>query len=445
MNSTRNLNRDRVIAAVKNHPKFNGQLEFIEATPNSQPAWFGLCCMIAHRLTAQMKKYLDHLTQNGVENRPIISGNFVRQPVIRNAYPDLSLADLPGAEIIGSRGFFVGLHVDPLSEQTIQLLADKLLSFEFKTKQVVLVTGGSGLVGSALQELIKKEVSKDEEEWIFIGRKDADLCNLGETKRLFEKYCPTHVIHLAVELAGSAKMAQYKVEMWQNNSSINANVLQCCKDFGVQKLVSVLSSMAYPAKAESPLKESFLHEGPPPPSVETYAMAKRVLDMMCRSYKQEFGCNFVNVIPPNIFGPNGAFRADGPLIEACIVKVLQTEKEKIPLTMFGTGEPVREFIYSKDLAHLLIWALRNYNDSEPINLPGQCLKVADLVSKVTSLMNFTHEVVWDTSKPDGPLSRVLDTQKLKNLYPSFAATPFDQALKETVHWCVSEHQRMTKM
>ena len=164
-------------------------------------------------------------------------------------------------------------------------------------KSVVLVTGGSGLVGAAIKEYIDTTGAKDGEEWIFLSSKMGDLRKREDTEKIFEQYKPTHVIHLAAKVGGLfANMAQ-KVEFFRENILINDNIMECCRIYKVQKLVSFLSTCIFPDKTTYPIDETMLHDGPPHPSNEGYAYAKRLIDTLNRAYAEEYGCKFLCGLP----------------------------------------------------------------------------------------------------------------------------------------------------
>lgn len=177
---------------------------------------------------------------------------------------------------------------------------------------VCLVTGGTGLVGKAIEEAVRQDkvngVSPESEIWYFASSRDADLRDRESTRALFERLKPTHVIHLAAMVGGLFRNLRYKVEFYRENVLINDNVMECCKDFKVEKLVSCLSTCVFPDKTTYPIDETMVHNGPPHSSNEGYAYAKRMIDVMNRCYNEEYGCNFTSIIPTNIFGPHDNFR-----------------------------------------------------------------------------------------------------------------------------------------
>ena len=234
--------------------------------------------------------------------------------------------------------------------------SDDTKGTDFK-KKVILVTGGTGLVGMAIREVVEKE-SNDEEEWIFIGSKDADLRELKETRALFERVKPTHVIHLAAFVGGLFRNLKYKTEFWRYNTAMNDNVMLCCKEYNAKKLVSCLSTCIFPDKTSYPIDETMLHDGPPHRSNEGYAYAKRMIDVLNRCYNAQYGCKFTSVIPTNIYGKHDNFSIqDGHVIPGLIHKCYLAKKNGSDFTVWGTGKPQRQFIYSLDLAKLMIWVM----------------------------------------------------------------------------------------
>ncbi|KAF3690433.1 GDP-L-fucose synthase [Channa argus] len=195
----------------------------------------------------------------------------------------------------------------------------------------VVVTGGSGLVGKAIQQIVKEEgVSKEVEQWIFLSSKDANLMSMEETRAVFQKHKPTHVIHLAAMVGGLFKNMKYNLDFWRNNIYINDNVLQAAHEVGAVKVVSCLSTCIFPDKTTYPIDETMIHNGPPHESNFGYAYAKRMIDVQNRGYFQQYGCCYTAVIPTNVFGPHDNFSIeDGHVLPGLIHKayVAQTLKE----------------------------------------------------------------------------------------------------------------------
>ncbi|XP_030355802.1 GDP-L-fucose synthase isoform X1 [Strigops habroptila] len=236
----------------------------------------------------------------------------------------------------------------------------------------ILVTGGTGLVGKAIEKVVADGEGRPDEEWIFVSSRDADLTSATETKALFEQHKPTHVIHLAAMVGGLFKNIRYNLDFWRRNIHINDNVLHSAYETGVQKVVSCLSTCIFPDKTTYPIDETMIHNGPPHSSNFGYSYAKRMIDIQNRGYFEQHGCHFTAVIPTNVFGPHDNFNIeDGHVLPGLIHKVYLAKQNGSALTVWGTGKPRRQFIYSLDLARLFLWVLREYDEVEPIILSGE--------------------------------------------------------------------------
>jgi GDP-L-fucose synthase len=314
-------------------------------------------------------------------------------------------------------------------------------------KKVVLVTGGTGLVGKALQKVIKEE-KIDNEEWVFLSSKDGDLRDMKETDAIFEKYKPSYVIHLAAFVGGLFKNMKYKVEFWRYNTLMNDNILYCSHKYGVERVVSCLSTCIFPDKTKFPIDETMIHDGAPHPSNEGYAYAKRMIDVQNRIYAEEYGSKFTSVIPTNIYGPHDNWNLeDSHVIPGLIHKCYLAMKENKPLTVWGSGKPLRQFIFSEDLARLFLWTLRNYEEASPIILSvgeEDEVSIKDVVELIVEAMDFKGEVIFDTTKSDGQFKKTASNEKLKKLNPDFKFTPIKEGIKKTVQWFVDNYETLRK-
>eukprot|EP01002_Notosolenus_urceolatus_P005703 NODE_2519_length_1098_cov_36.674929_g2093_i0.p2 GENE.NODE_2519_length_1098_cov_36.674929_g2093_i0~~NODE_2519_length_1098_cov_36.674929_g2093_i0.p2 ORF type:complete len:317 (+),score=114.09 NODE_2519_length_1098_cov_36.674929_g2093_i0:84-1034(+) len=313
----------------------------------------------------------------------------------------------------------------------------------------IVVTGGSGLYGQAIRRVVEEEgLKKEGEEWVFLSSKDVDLRDWKATSEFFAKVKPTHVIHLAANVGGLFKNMKYKVEMWSENVAMNENVMKACHQEKVQKLVSCLSTCVFPDKTTYPIDETMLHNGPPHSSNEGYAYSKRMVDVLNRSYKEEYGMNFTSVIPTNVFGPNDNYHLeDSHVIPGLIHKCYLAKKNKEPLTIMGSGSPLRQFIFSLDLARLTVWVLRDYPETDPIILsvgPEDEISIKDVALGVVEAMGFEGEVKFDTTKADGQYKKTASNTKLRKYQPDFKFTPFKEAIKESVDWFVANYETCRK-
>ncbi|WIA08998.1 hypothetical protein OEZ85_008412 [Tetradesmus obliquus] len=234
-----------------------------------------------------------------------------------------------------------------------------------------------------------------------------------------------------------------KVEFWRNNIIMQDNIFQACKDFKVEKLVSCLSTCVFPDKTTYPIDETMIHNGPPHSSNEGYAYAKRMVDMQNRLYKEQYGCNFTAVIPTNIFGPHDNYDLeDSHVIPGLIHKCYLAQQKGEPFTIMGSGKPLRQFIYSRDLARLMIWTLRSYPEADPIILSvdeADEVTIGDVAMAIVDAMNFTGAVEFDTSKADGQYKKTASNAKLRKYLPDFKFTPFKEAMRESVQWFVDNY------
>ena len=318
---------------------------------------------------------------------------------------------------------------------------------------VVMVTGGSGLVGAAIRQFIEDEHAKDasansNETWIYLSSKDGDLRVRTDTEKIFEKYQPTHVIHLAAKVGGLFANMKYKVEFFRENILINDNIMECCRIFKVQKLVSFLSTCIFPDKTTYPIDETMLHNGPPHSSNEGYAYAKRLIDTMNRAYAEEYNCNFTSIIPTNIYGPHDNFSIEsGHVIPGLIHKCYLAKQNNTPFTIWGSGTPLRQFVYSYDLAELTVWVLRDYHDPSPITLSvdeADEVSIKDVALAVAKACKFEGEIIFDTTKADGQFKKTADNKKLRSLRPEYQFTNIEDGIQKAVDWFVSNYESARK-
>jgi len=297
----------------------------------------------------------------------------------------------------------------------------------------LLVTGGNGLVGSSITSDIK------------IG-KEYDLRNIEETNKMFEHHKPTHVIHCAGKVGGLSANMNYKGEFFYDNIMINTNVIESARKNNVKKLVSFLSTCVFPDKIEYPITEKKIHLGAPHFSNYPYAYAKRMADIQIRAYREQYGLEYVSVIPTNIYGPNDNFSLEtGHVIPMLLHKMYNAQRDNTDFVVWGSGTPLREFIYSKDIAKLSEWSLDNYNESEPIIFSNSNeISIKDLVDLLVNEFNFKGKVIFDKTKPDGQFRKPSDNSKLKSYLPNFEFTPIEQGLKETINWFIENYDKTRK-
>lgn len=229
---------------------------------------------------------------------------------------------------------------------------------------------------------------------------------------------------------------------------MNDNIMECCRIYKVQKLVSFLSTCIFPDATSYPIDETMLHNGPPHPSNEGYAYAKRLIDTMNRAYAEEYGCNFTSIIPTNIYGPHDNFSIEnGHVIPGLIHKCYLAKKEGTDFVIWGSGTPLRQFIYSLDLAELTVWVMREYNSPEPITLSvneEDEVSIKDVALAVAKAMDFQGNVVFDTAKADGQFKKTASNVKLRQYRPDYEFTTINDGIQKTVDWFVENYETVRK-
>jgi GDP-L-fucose synthase len=287
----------------------------------------------------------------------------------------------------------------------------------------VLVTGGTGLVGSAIKHF--------RPDWIYIGTKECDLRNYEETSKYFSDVKPTHVIHLAARVGGLFRNLREPVEMFQDSMNMNINVLKCSKEVGVQKVISILSTCIFPDQIEYPLTEEKVHDGPPHYSSEGYAYAKRMLECLSRYYNSNYTC----VTPVNIYGPNDNYNPENShVIPGIMYKMTRAGTDNLELK--GTGDPLRQFMYSRDFARVLV-ELTILKDNLPQNLivappcEDEC-SIKEIAGLIKEIANFSGEVIFENDLTnDGQYRKTASAAKFNALFPEFKFTDMKVALEHT--------------
>jgi GDP-L-fucose synthase len=313
-------------------------------------------------------------------------------------------------------------------------------------KSKILVTGGTGLVGSAIKKLQDNYPNYD---ICVTNSRECDLTDLSLTDNYFYHVKPDFVIHLAACVGGLFKNMNYKVDMLEKNVAINMNVLKCSHKYRVKKVVSCLSTCIFPDKTTYPINETMLHNGPPHHSNDAYAYAKRMLEVQSKAYREQYGCNFVCVIPTNIYGPNDNFSLeDGHVIPALIHRCFLNKKNNEDFIVRGSGKPLRQFIYSEDLAQLIMWVLKNYNEKDSIILSvdeEDEVSIGDVASLIAKEFDYEKRMVYDSSFSDGQYKKTADNSKLKSLMSEkYEFTGIKEGIKKTIKWFQENYEKCRK-
>lgn len=324
----------------------------------------------------------------------------------------------------------------------------RVSDFSSKKKTTIMVTGGTGLYGSAIKEVIKDKAETKDENWVFLSSKDGNLIDRQAVEKIFAKHKPTYVIHLAAKVGGLFHNMRKKADFYRDNTVINDNVMECCRIYGVKKCVSCLSTCIFPDKTAYPIDETMVHNGPPHNSNLGYSCAKRMIDVVNHCYKDQYGLDYTSVIPTNIYGPHDNFNLeDGHVIPGLIHKCFMAKRDGKDFVIWGTGSPLRQFIYSTDLAELTVWTLRNYDSIEPIILSvgeEDEVTIREVADWIAEAMDFKGTVVCDTTKADGQHKKTASNKKLRTYLPDYKFTPIKDGIKKAVDWFVENYDTARK-
>ena len=299
---------------------------------------------------------------------------------------------------------------------------------------IILVTGGTGLVGSAIKEISK---NYPQYNFIFISSKDYNLTDYQETTKMFIKLKPDYVIHLAANVGGLYKNMKYKVEIFEDNMHINLNVIKCSYQFKVKKLIACLSTCIFPDKISYPILENRLHSGEPHFSNEGYSYAKRMLEVQIRKYREQYNSNFMCITPCNIYGPNDNFNLeDSHVIPALIHKCYLAKKENNDFILKGDGNALRQFIYSYDLAELILKMLEidKFEYSNVILSPEKENSIIEIAEIIKELFHFKKDIKIDNSFSSGQYKKTASNKLLSELFPNYKFSSLSYGIRETINW-----------
>ena len=296
----------------------------------------------------------------------------------------------------------------------------------------VLVTGGGGLVGSAIDKI---KTSYPEFEFVFTTHADCDLTNEDEVRKLFDKVRPQHVIHTAARVGGIGRNLASPAEQYYCNILMNSFVIHYAHVYNVEKLLAFSSVCAFPADAEV-LREESLHDGEPYDAHYSYAYSKRMVDVQIDAYKKQYGVNYCSVIPGNIFGENDNFNLeDGHVVPSLVHKCYIASQNNTPLEVWGDGTPYREFLYSVDVAAACLELLKKEGElPKRLIVSGQNeTQISELVQLVCAAFDY-YNVKWLTDKPNGQLRRPTNRAVFQSVLPDFKHTDLSEAIYSTATW-----------
>lgn len=279
----------------------------------------------------------------------------------------------------------------------------------------IYVAGHRGMVGSAIARKLKENGYQN-----FVERTsaDLDLRDQQAVQDFFATEKPEYVFLAAAKVGGILANNQYRAEFLYDNLIIEANIIHAAYQSGVKKLMFLGSSCIYPKMAPQPLKEEYLLTGELEPTNEPYAIAKIAGIKLCEAYRDQYGCDFISVMPTNLYGPNDNYDLKNSHVLPALIRKFHEAKEagQPSVEIWGTGSPLREFLHSDDLAEACVFLMEKYSDKGFVNIgTGEDISIKDLALLIQKIVGFEGELTFDTSKPDGTPRKLMDVSRLHAL------------------------------
>ena len=306
-------------------------------------------------------------------------------------------------------------------------------------KDKIAIIGQQGMIVSAMARRLRKDGFQN---LLLITPGEFDLTVQNVVHNLFQKEKPAFVLLTSVITGGIAANSRYPADFIYRNLQVQTNVIDAAYRSGVQKMLYLGSSCMYPRECPQPMKEEYMLSGKLEPTSEPYAVAKIAGSTMCQSYNQQYGTNFIRAIPADLYGPEDDFDPEtGHVLPALLRRMHEAkiggQKE---VTVWGTGNPKREFLHVDDLADACVFLMQNYDESKVINIGfGNDTAIRDLVMIIKRVVGFEGELTFDTSKPDGAPRKFLDSSRIFKMgwVPKIG---LEKGLENTYHWYLRHYQ-----
>ena len=278
----------------------------------------------------------------------------------------------------------------------------------------IFIAGHNGMVGSAI---LRNLQDKGFSNFVLKSSKELDLRDAKAVADFFEEEKPEFVFLAAAKVGGIVANNTYRADFLYENLMIQNNVIHEAYKNKVEKLLFLGSSCIYPKLAPQPLKEEYLLTGLLEPTNEPYAIAKIAGIKMCDAYRSQYGCNFISVMPTNLYGPNDNYDLQNShVLPAMIRKFHEAKLNGTSVELWGTGSPKREFLHADDMAEACVFLMENYNEPGLENIgTGEDLSIKELAEMIQKITKFEGEIIWDHTKPDGTPRKLMDVSKLHAL------------------------------
>ena len=279
----------------------------------------------------------------------------------------------------------------------------------------IYIAGITGMVGSAI---FRKLTELGYTNIISLPRKNLDLTNQSQVNKFFERYRPEYVFLCAAKVGGIKANNEFKADFIYENIMIQSNIINSSKIFGVKKLLFLGSSCIYPKHCQQPIKEEYLLTGLLEPTNDAYAIAKIAGIKMCQSFNEQYGTNFISVMPTNLYGYNDNYDLNNSHVLPAMIRKFHEAKvnNNDKVEIWGDGSPMREFLFVDDLADACLHLMENYNDNDIVNIgTGEDITIKDLAYLVKEVVEFEGNIYFNTEMPNGTPRKLLDVSKLSKL------------------------------
>lgn len=300
----------------------------------------------------------------------------------------------------------------------------------------IYVAGHRGLVGSAVVRALE---AKGYKELLLKTRGELNLLDQIAVHRFIATEKPDYVVLAAAKVGGIHANASAPATFIYENLTIATHVIHASYENGVKKLLNLGSSCIYPKLAPQPLREEYLLTGPLEETNRAYAVAKIAAIEMCDHYRAQYGCDFISAMPTNLYGPGDNFDLmSSHVVPAMIRKLVEAKENGGPVTLWGSGKPMREFLYVDDMAEACVHLLQHFSGPGPLNVgTGVDVTIKELASLIAGIVGYDGQVIWDTSKPDGTPRKLMDVSRLTAL--GFTAKiGLEEGLRRTVRWFLEQ-------
>lgn len=279
----------------------------------------------------------------------------------------------------------------------------------------IFVAGHRGLVGSALVRVLRDQ---GYENLQLRTHAELDLTQQRDVQAFFEEHQPEYVFLAAAKVGGIHANNTYPADFIYSNLEIQNNIIRACHESGTEKLLFLGSSCIYPKFAQQPMREDQLLSGKLEPTNEPYAVAKIAGIIMCQSYNRQYGTNYISVMPTNLYGPGDNYHPENAHVLPALIRRFHEAREQNAekVVVWGTGKPLREFLYSDDLARACVFLMNHYDSGEIVNIgSGIEVSISELAHTIARIVGFEGEIEFDASKPDGTPRKLLDVSRLHGL------------------------------